>query len=96
MTLPDAPAIAPAASSSAGNTVRFGFENTYARLPEHFYARVDPTPVASPRLVKLNVELARDLGLDPDALASAQGVAILAGNVVAVGSEPLAIAYAGH
>jgi uncharacterized protein YdiU (UPF0061 family) len=96
MTLPDAPAIAPAASSSAGNTVRFGFENTYARLPEHFYARVDPAPVASPRLVKVNVELARDLGIDPGALASAQGVAILAGNVVAEGSEPLAIAYAGH
>ena len=37
-------------------------------------------PVASPRLVKLNVELARNLGLDPDALASEQGVAILAGN----------------
>jgi uncharacterized protein YdiU (UPF0061 family) len=93
MTPPDAPAIAPAASSSA---VSFGFENTYARLPEHFYARVDPTPVASPRLIKLNVELARNLRLDPEALASEQGVAILAGNLVAVGSEPLAIAYAGH
>ncbi len=96
MTPPDAPAIAPAASSSAGNSIFFGFENTYARLPEHFYARVDPTAVGSPRLVKLNVELARNLRLDPEALASERGVAILAGNVVAVGSEPLAIAYAGH
>ncbi len=96
MTLPDAPVIAAAASSNTGDTVLFGFENTYARLPEHFYSRVDPTAVASPRLVKLNVELARDLGLDPEALASERGVAILAGNAVAVGSEPLAIAYAGH
>src|SRR5260370_32880287 len=96
MTLPDAPAIATAAPSSADNAAFFGFENTYARLPEHFYARVNPTPVATPRLVKVNLELARDLGLDPDALASAQGVAILAGNLVAVGSEPLAMAYAGH
>src|ERR1700688_720953 len=95
MTLPDAPATVTAATISAA-PVLFGFENTYARLPEHFYARVNPTPVATPRLVKVNVELARDLGLDPDALASAQGVAILAGNLVAVGSEPLAIAYAGH
>ncbi len=78
------------------NPVRFGFENTYARLPEHFYARLDPTPVATPRLVKLNVELARDLGLDPEMLASERGVEILAGNRVAAGSEPLAIAYAGH
>ena len=36
------------------------------------------------------------LGLDPDALASDQGVEILAGNRVAEGSEPLALAYAGH
>ena len=36
------------------------------------------------------------LGLDPGALASGEGVEILAGNRVAEGSEPLAIAYAGH
>ena len=93
MSSPDAPAIAPTASDHA---VHFGFENTYARLPEHFYARLDPTPVAAPRLVKLNVELARKLGLDPDALASPRGVEILAGNRVAEGAEPLALAYAGH
>jgi uncharacterized protein YdiU (UPF0061 family) len=34
--------------------------------------------------------------LDPDALASVPGVEILAGNLVAEGSEPLAMAYAGH
>jgi serine/tyrosine/threonine adenylyltransferase len=96
MNLPDAPATAAAATLNADNAVLFGFENTYARLPEHFYARVNPTPVKSPRLVKLNVQLARDLRLDPDALASEQGVAILAGNLVALGSEPLAMAYAGH
>jgi uncharacterized protein YdiU (UPF0061 family) len=76
--------------------VRFSFENSYARLPERFYARLNPTPVAAPRLIKLNVELARGLGLDPEALASEEGVGILAGNRVAEGSEPLAIAYAGH
>src|SRR6201999_3371135 len=61
-----------------------------------FYARVSPTPVATPRLVKLNLELARSLQLDPHALASEQGVQILAGNLVAEGAEPLALAYAGH
>ncbi len=97
MSSPDASAIASSATLGAGeDAVRFTFENTYARLPEHFYARLNPTPVAAPRLVKLNVELARDLGLDPDALASAQGVEILAGNRVAEGAEPLALAYAGH
>src|SRR5580692_4539750 len=93
MTSPETPAVV---STSSDPTVRFGFENTYARLPEHFYSRLNPTPVAAPRLVKLNVELARNLGLDPDALASAPGVEILAGNRIAEGSEPLALAYAGH
>src|ERR1035437_9560444 len=91
MTPPDASVIAPPAAP-----VRFGFENTYARLPERFYAPVNPTPVTAPSLVKVNVELALSRGLDPDALAGPQGVEILAGNRVAEGSEPLAEAYAGH
>src|SRR5271169_2336780 len=90
------PITLPAASDPDSHSVRFAFENTYARLPEHFYARLDPTPVADPHLIRLNVELARKLGLDPDALASVRGVEILAGNRVAEGAEPLALAYAGH
>src|SRR5580700_7897105 len=89
------PITLPAASPDS-HSVRFSFENTYARLPEHFYARLDPTPVAAPRLVKVNGELARKLGLDPGALANARGVEILAGNCVTEGAEPLAMAYAGH
>ena len=97
MSSPDVfPIAAPATSDSASRAVHFGFENTYARLPERFYARLNPTPASAPRLVKLNMELARTLGLDPDALASEQGIAILSGNSVAEGSEPLAMAYAGH
>src|SRR5580658_882642 len=97
MSSTNVPAITPPVTPDPDrSSVRFAFENTYSRLPERFYARVDPTPVSAPRLVKLNVELARSLGLDPDALASPEGVEILAGNRVAERSEPLAIAYAGH
>src|SRR6201992_3579840 len=97
MSSSDANVPAVTAGSIAGEVaVHFPFDNTYARLPEHFYARLDPTPVAAPRLVKLNIELARNLGLDPGALESAEGVEILSGNRRAKGSEPLAIAYAGH
>jgi len=74
----------------------FSFDNTYARLPERFFARLPPTPVSAPRFVKLNEALARELGLDPAWLASAEGVEVLAGNRVAEGSEPIAQAYAGH
>jgi uncharacterized protein YdiU (UPF0061 family) len=77
-------------------TVQFPFDNSYARLPSRFYARVDPTPVAAPRLIRLNSVLARELRLDPAFLASPEGIEILAGNRVAPGSEPLAMAYAGH
>lgn len=74
----------------------FGFDNSYARLPERFFVRLPPTPVATPSLIRVNRELADLLGLDADALASPEGVAILAGNRVPEGAEPLAQAYAGH
>ena len=80
----------------APSAVSFGFANTFSGLPAGFHARVNPTPVAGPVLIKLNEELARQLQLDPEALAAPEGVAILAGNAVAEGSEPLAGAYAGH
>ena len=72
------------------------FENTYARLPEKFFAKVAIVPVRSPRLVKVNAGLAAELGIDAGWLASPAGVAVLAGNAVAEGSEPVALAYAGH
>ena len=77
-------------------SVRFAFDNSYASLPGLFYARLNPTPVAAPRLIRLNTALAETLSLDPAELASAEGVEILAGNRVAEGSEPIALAYAGH
>src|ERR1700739_2743382 len=77
-------------------TVHFPFQNTYAALPAGFFARVAPTPVDSPRLIKLNRPLARDLGLDPDLLESPEGAEILAGKRLPDGAEPIAMAYAGH
>jgi uncharacterized protein YdiU (UPF0061 family) len=74
----------------------FPFDNTYARLPDRFYARVAPAKVRAPRMIKLNVELARELGADIERLASAEGVEVLAGNAVPVGADPIALAYAGH
>ena len=74
----------------------FAFRNSYARLPDRFFERLAPTPVAAPRLIKLNEKLALELGLDPAALATPEGVAVLAGNRVPDKSEPLAMAYAGH
>src|SRR5512143_4302320 len=74
----------------------FAFDNSYARLPERFYAKLAPTPVTRPQLVKLNDNLARELGLDPERLTSHKGVEALSGNRTPAGAEPLAMAYAGH
>lgn len=72
------------------------FDNSYSRLPERFYARLDPRPVAQPELIALNDELARNLNLDPEFLGSPEGVSALAGNSVLEGSAPIAMAYAGQ
>ena len=77
-------------------TVHIPFDNSYARLPDRFYTRLAPTPVAAPALVKVNEALARDLGIDPVMLGSEEGIAVLAGNRVPEGADPLAQAYAGH
>ena len=74
----------------------FPFDNSYARLPDRFFVRLSPTPVAAPALVRLNESLARDLGIDPMRLRSPEGIASLAGNSVPPNGEPLAMAYAGH
>ncbi|HJW41935.1 MAG TPA: YdiU family protein [Rhizomicrobium sp.] len=74
----------------------FAFDNSYARLPERFYARLAPTPVAAPHLIRVNDALARELGIDPVRLSSASGVEALAGNRIPEGAEPIAMAYAGH
>ena len=74
----------------------FAFDNSYARLPERFYSRLAPVGVSSPRLVRLNEKLAAHLNLDPAALSSPEGVAVLAGNRIPERADPLAMAYAGH
>ena len=72
------------------------FTHSYAALPERFFAPVTLSPVAAPRLVRLNTALAEELGLDPAVLASDIGVAMLAGNLAPPDQAPIAMAYAGH
>ncbi len=71
-------------------------EGTYAALPVRFHARIAPTPVASPRLLRLNLPLANALGLDPDWLRGPEGLALLSGNTSPDSARPVAMAYAGH
>lgn len=76
--------------------VGWNLDNSYGQLPEMFFSRLPPTPVASPKLAILNEALAASLGLDVLALQSSDGIAELAGNRIPEGAAPLAQAYAGH
>ncbi len=68
--------------------------DSYRSLPGRFYSLLDPTPVASPRIIRFNQGLAAELGLA--SLANAPDAALFSGNELPVGSQPLAMAYAGH
>ncbi|KIC44592.1 hypothetical protein RA28_17030 [Ruegeria sp. ANG-S4] len=75
-------------------TLTIPFDNTYARLPNVFYARQAPVPVRAPRLVAFNADLARILRVTPgDVTEMAEA---FAGNALPEGAEPLAQLYSGH
>ncbi len=81
---------------STTDTLHIPFDNSYVALPPEFYQRLNPTPVSHPELIVVNDELAEQLGIDADDLRSAAGISMLAGNSVHPGSDPIAMAYAGH
>ncbi|WP_244073604.1 YdiU family protein [Nitrosomonas sp. PY1] len=78
------------------NAVKWHFDNSYARLPDYFFARLSPIPVQSPQVVILNINLAKSLGLDVEALLMPESAFLFAGNVLPDGAQPIAQAYAGH
>jgi uncharacterized protein YdiU (UPF0061 family) len=82
--------------SDETGAIPFAFDNTYARELEGFYVPWRAAPAASPRIVKLNRELAEELGLDLASLDGEAGARIFSGNEVPDGAMPLAQAYAGH
>lgn len=74
----------------------FRFDNTYARLPEKFYARVTPAKVPKPELIKWNAELARQLGAQAESPPDMELAEVFTGQKLLPGSEPIALVYAGH
>ena len=70
-------------------------ENSYAALPSRFFSRVRPAAVARPQLIRFNTALASELDLQGEA-GGDDWAALLCGNVLARGCDPIAMAYAGH
>lgn len=83
-------------ADSLTTTEPWGFDNTYARQLEGFYAPWQAVPVADPQLLRLNHRLAAALGLDPNRLDGPAGAAIFSGNSLPADASPIAQAYAGH
>lgn len=72
------------------------FENTYSKLPERFYEKVNPDSFQSPELLFFNESLATELGIDFSGKSSQDLAKIFSGQTILPGSEPLAQAYSGH
>ncbi|MCL6282995.1 YdiU family protein [Ruegeria sp. 2012CJ41-6] len=75
-------------------TFTIPFDNSYARLPEAFFTRQDPQPVAAPHLLAFNEDLARLMAITPgevDEMAQ-----VFAGNDIPDGATPLSQLYSGH
>ncbi|ABC32378.1 uncharacterized conserved protein [Hahella chejuensis KCTC 2396] len=83
-------------SSSANSLNALSFDNSYARLPTHFYQKVAQTPLEDAHLISFNGDVAEALGLnrsqlDPEELARYCG----GGGALETG-ESIAMKYAGH
>ena len=72
------------------------FDNSYTRLPEYFYQRVDPSPLEGTHLISVNPEVATLLDLDPDSLDSDELTRYFGGHATLPGGESIAMKYTGH
>ena len=60
------------------------------------YSRVEPTPVAAPRLIAYSREVAALLGIDEADIASPAFAQVFGGNALLDGMQPYAANYGGH
>jgi uncharacterized protein YdiU (UPF0061 family) len=70
------------------------FDNSYAKLPDGFFSRQEPTSVATPKLLAFNDNLAELLGIEKGDQMDVASV--FGGNSIPQGADPLAQLYAGH
>ena len=66
------------------------------QVPAALWSRVDPEPVAAPRLLAYSRDMAARLGLSEDEIASPAFAEVFAGNALWPGMQPFASNYGGH
>ena len=81
---------------STATTELFRFDNSFARDLGGLYVEWKAAAAPAPRLLIANDDLAVELGLDPAALRTEEGVAVLAGNTTPASATPIAMVYSGR
>ena len=72
------------------------FDNSFYNLDKKFFEEVNPYKMPNPKLVQINVKLAKHLKIDPSWLKSEDGVDSFTGRIIPKGSNPISMVYAGH
>ncbi|MGB0714175.1 MAG: protein adenylyltransferase SelO family protein, partial [Gammaproteobacteria bacterium] len=72
------------------------FINSYARLPDHFFAEIETARPPKPRLIAWNESLAQFLGLADRGDDREQLTSWFSGAEPLPGGRTIALAYAGH
>ena len=72
------------------------FDNTYSRLPKIMSSQLTPIPVKDPKIIILNNDFSKELGLDFSILDDEQLASVFSGNLLPKESKCIAQAYAGH
>ena len=72
------------------------FDNTYARLADNFLTKIKPSPVKNPKIILLNYNLSKELGLNFSNISENELSSIFSGNFLPEKTECIAQAYAGH
>ena len=82
------------ASDSSLETLTF--DNVWSRFPEDFFTRVKPTPWRDTRLLDVSPNGAALLELDPEEVDRDRLTALMSGERLLSGMDPLAQKYTGH
>ncbi len=82
---------------SAGRALeQLNFDNSYARLPEHWFQCKGVQPLKASHLIAFSPDVARWLDLDPCSISPDEMVQRCTGDKPWPGIEPLAMKYTGH
>ncbi|WP_431688112.1 protein adenylyltransferase SelO [Hahella sp. NBU794] len=82
--------------SAAKSLNALSFDNSYARLPPHFYQKVAQTPLEDAHLISFNGDVAETLGLDRRHINPEELARYCGGGGALEAGESIAMKYAGH